>query len=178
MLENFGESIESPWLRSLDGHNKAGPTPPAPPQDDLKEAVDGQRIVQLVVIPVSAFLGCLIIAVFCYWVNMRSRLYYIARKKVKKAPEPLEIGADSSGRVSLVDIELKNNTRSPEKVYPIRQSTDVDLRGSDAFRFLRPVQSNEQIPITGVNSNDIQEVAEGLEKPTDPSFFSAQKGGD
>ena len=64
-------------------------------------------------------------------------------------------------------------------MYPIRTSTEIDVRasGADAFRILKHHPSAENIPLTGVNSGDAQEVADGLEKPTDPSFFSAQKGG-
>ena len=88
MLEDF-ESLESPWLRHLDGHNKGGAAPPKPPPGNVKEAVDSQKIVQLVVATVSAFLGFLVILVFVYWVRMRSKLYYITRKTAKKAPAPL-----------------------------------------------------------------------------------------
>ncbi len=81
---------------------------------------------------------------------MRSNLQYIARKTAKKAPAPVFLKQDSTGRVSLVDNELRNNSRSPEKVYPVKSTAMYETSSNQAteMRIINQLERIEEIPVT------------------------------
>lgn len=92
-----------------------------------------------------------------YFLYMRKQTHFIKRKAVKKGPAQVFL-QENSNVVSLVDVELRSNTRSPEKVYPVRDSTAPEIaKLAGAIQMIPPVDEKAKFKIVEMDTRDDQD---------------------